>query len=59
MLPSRARLSTIYRSDNIVVMHKGEIVEQGTHEFLISDQAPYGKYRTMWAQQSLLAGKRG
>ena len=52
-------LSTIYRSDHIVVMHKGEIVEQGTHDFLTSDQAPFGKYRTMWEQQSLLAKANG
>ena len=49
-------LSTIYKSDNIVVMERGSIIEQGTHDFLISDNAPAGKYRTMWNQQSLVGG---
>ena len=53
------RLSTIYQSDHIVVMHHGEILEQGTHEFLVSEAAPAGKYRTMWQQQSLLSGGDG
>jgi len=48
-------LSTIYQSDNIVVMHQGEVIEHGTHQFLISDEAPVGKYRTMWEQQNLFA----
>jgi len=35
------RLSTIQNSDLIAVMHKGEIVEQGTHEKLISFKGTY------------------
>jgi len=53
------RLSTIYQSDHIVVMHQGEIVEQGTHDFLTSDAAPSGKYRTMWEQQRLVGNGGG
>lgn len=37
------RLSTIQNADVIVVMQKGEIVEQGTHEELISNNSMYSK----------------
>ncbi|MEM6687049.1 MAG: ABC transporter ATP-binding protein, partial [Bacteroidota bacterium] len=37
------RLSTIQNADVIVVMKKGEIVEQGTHEELISNNSTYSK----------------
>lgn len=39
------RLSTIRKADDIVVLHEGEIVEQGTHEILM--QIPNGKYRNL------------
>ena len=35
------RLSTIERADNIVVMNQGEIIEQGTHQQLLSLQSQY------------------
>lgn len=42
------RLSTIIDADNIVVMHKGQIVEQGTHaELLIHN----GNYAQLWHTQ--------
>lgn len=37
------RLSTIQKADVIVVMQKGEIVEQGTHELLMAKNGMYSK----------------
>ncbi|GAA0820185.1 ABC transporter ATP-binding protein/permease [Colwellia asteriadis] len=42
------RLSTIVDSDNILVMAKGAIVEQGTHQQLLAMQ---GQYSKMWRLQ--------
>ena len=43
------RLSTIADADQIIVLEAGHIVEQGTHEQLLSSG---GRYSAMWARQS-------
>jgi subfamily B ATP-binding cassette protein MsbA len=46
------RLSTIQKADVIVVMQKGEIVEQGNHEELMAKVATYHKLVTMQSFES-------
>jgi ATP-binding cassette subfamily B protein len=43
------RLSTIRHADRIYVMESGQIVEQGTHEFLLEKQ---GIYANLWRVQT-------
>lgn len=43
------RLSTIMAMDRLIVLDKGEIVEQGSHEELL---ALNGVYAKLWAHQS-------
>jgi ATP-binding cassette subfamily B protein len=35
------RLSTVNNADNIIVLEKGKIIEQGTHSILTSNRGPY------------------
>ena len=44
------RLSTAANADNIIVLDKGAITEQGAHENLLSKK---GKYFQMWEKQNL------
>lgn len=46
------RLSTIQKADVIVVMQKGEIVEQGNHEELLSKNGMYSKLVSMQSFES-------
>ncbi|CAE7212556.1 Abcb10 [Symbiodinium pilosum] len=43
------RLSTIKDADRIIVLHEGQVVEQGTHDELL--QIKEGRYATMIARQ--------
>lgn len=43
------RLSTIMAMDRLIVLDKGEIVEQGSHEELLAQNGVYAK---LWAHQS-------
>lgn len=43
------RLSTVREADEIIVIHKGKVVEKGTHETLLIEK---GQYASLWSQQS-------
>lgn len=42
------RLSTIAEADRIIVLEKGEVVEQGTHDILLAQE---GRYAQLWHRQ--------
>jgi len=42
------RLSTAAYADNIIVLDKGSIIEQGSHNYLLNLK---GKYFEMWEKQ--------
>ncbi len=46
------RLSTIKSVDRILVMHKGELVEEGTHETLLQQS---GLYKQLYEMQALMS----
>ncbi|MBW3520228.1 ABC transporter ATP-binding protein [Flavobacterium sp. NKUCC04_CG] len=47
------RLSTIQKADLIVVMQKGRIVEQGTHDTLLSQNGTYAKLVSLQSLEKL------
>jgi ATP-binding cassette subfamily B protein len=48
------RLSTIRHADNILLMHKGQVAEYGSHEALM--QIENGRYKQLYEMQFLVAG---
>ncbi|MBV9180568.1 MAG: ABC transporter ATP-binding protein [Acidobacteria bacterium] len=53
------RLSTVQRADKILVMHKGQLREMGTHQQLLGKRGIYYKlYQLQYKDQELAAGAR-
>jgi ATP-binding cassette subfamily B protein len=51
------RLSTIQRADKIIVMHKGQLREMGTHQQLLAQRGIYYKlYQLQYKDQEIPAG---
>jgi ATP-binding cassette subfamily B multidrug efflux pump len=51
------RLSTVQRADKIIVMHKGQVREMGTHQELLAQRGIYYKlYQLQYKDQEVLAG---
>ena len=51
------RLSTVQRADKIIVMHKGQVREMGTHQQLLAERGIYFKlYQLQYKDQEIAAG---
>ncbi len=51
------RLSTIQRADKIIVMHKGQVREMGSHQQLLAQRGIYYKlYQLQYKDQEMAAG---
>jgi ATP-binding cassette subfamily B protein len=53
------RLSTVQRADKIIVMHKSQLREMGSHQELLAQRGIYYKlYQLQYKDQELLTGVR-
>ena len=51
------RLSTVQRADKIIVMHKGQVREMGTHQQLLGQRGIYFKlYQLQYKDQEVMVG---
>jgi ATP-binding cassette, subfamily B, multidrug efflux pump len=51
------RLSTVQRADKIIVMHKGQVREMGSHQHLLAQRGIYWKlYQLQYKDQEVSAG---
>jgi len=54
------RLSTIQRADKIIVLHKGQLREMGTHQELLAQRGIYWKlYQLQYKDQEVPAPSNG
>jgi ATP-binding cassette subfamily B protein len=54
------RLSTIQRADKIIVMHKGQVREMGTHQELLAHRGIYFKlYQLQYKDQEVSVARTG
>jgi len=52
------RLSTVQRADKIIVMHKGQLREMGTHQQLLAQRGIYFKlYQLQYKDQEIAVGR--
>jgi len=52
------RLSTVQRADKIIVMHKGQVREMGTHQELLAQRGIYFRlYQLQYKDQEISAGR--
>ena len=54
MLIVAHRLSTIQHADNIIVLHQGQILEQGNHQALLANKGRYYQLYTLQYQKNAL-----
>ena len=57
MLIVAHRLSTIQKADNIILLSKGQIVEQGTHQQLLAQKGKYYQLYTLQSHKDQLTQK--
>ena len=57
MLIVAHRLSTIQHADNIILLSRGQVVEQGNHQQLLAQKGKYYQLYTLQHQKQQLQGQ--